>query len=105
MWRSRRLTFGMGSRSIATDSMARREALDCIAALVSGEYAVEVKTSYGMWRLVVAVYSDESLGTIRAGSAAPGRFTLLRMDQIARIRACLPGLQRRNLPSDGHAIR
>lgn len=82
----------MGSGSIAVDRLKREEALPYVAALIDGGFEVEVKTAHGMWRIVAAVYSDGTLGTILPRSTERGRYTILKSTQIARVRACFPEL-------------
>jgi hypothetical protein len=74
-----------GKRSaalIGTEVMAR------VCALLEDGEGAQVRTARGSWRAVVAVYSDQTLGTIRAeGAAAGGRFTILDADHVVDVRA------------------
>lgn len=48
---------------------------------------IEVRTKSGRWRFAVALYSDGSVGTVRAeGNSKAGRFTVLEAEQIAAVR-------------------
>jgi hypothetical protein len=52
------------------------------ASLAEGA-RVEVKTRYGQWRFVGAVYSDDTLGTVRAtGDYRRGRFTIVNVNAV-----------------------
>jgi hypothetical protein len=65
-----------------------------VAALIESGVDVEVRTKHGMWRLVIAVYSDGTLGTVRPESTSHGRFTILGAGQIVSVRQRLPNVVR-----------
>lgn len=63
-----------------------------IRALIESGHGAEVRTAHGAWRLVVAVYSDQTVGTIRAeGARHLGRFTVIEADGIAAVRSTRHG--------------
>lgn len=46
----------------------------------------EIRTPHGKWRLVVALYSDGTVGTVRAEGSSAGSWRVQRIDQYAEIR-------------------
>ncbi len=69
--------------------------MDRIRALVEAGQSAEVRTARGAWRSVVAIYSDATVGTVRAGIARQiGRFTVLEADHIVAVRSTQQALAR-----------
>ena len=60
------------------------EIMSRIQALIESGHGAQVRTRYGSWRSVVAVYSDQTVGTTRVGAVRG--FTIIEASAITKVR-------------------
>jgi hypothetical protein len=75
----------MSSSGSGKKPAAAPAVMDRVRALIDQGREAQVRTAHGSWRSVVAVYSDQTLGTVRAEHLG-GRFTILQAGRIVDIR-------------------